>query len=330
MRSPLGPVLADIFMTNLERTKLKRAIDEMTYYSRCVDDTFIVCNNKQHAINLLEFFNEAHPNIHFTMEHEKENMFHFLDIAIKRRKDGTVQRSVYKKDTWNGSYLNFNSFCPINYKKALVKTLFHRTERICTADTIEEEVMNVKKCLTNNGYPLKFIEKYGKHEDKKPKEITANKKPIFIQLQFKGDDVTGSINMRLKTALTRTYPAAKLIVLSITTCSLTQSRVDRYPFHVTTNCVYKFTCICQSSYIGRTERRAYVRFKEHIPKSLRLNGLRASSSAIARHLLNTGHEVDTLKSLKVVNKQSNSNLLKFAEAIAIKRLKPDLCIQKRQ
>ncbi|CAH8523963.1 unnamed protein product [Schistosoma mattheei] len=72
---------------------------------------------------------------------------------------------------------------------------FHRTERIYTSDTLEEEVMNVKKCLKNNGYPLKFIEKCGKREDKKPKEITANKKPIFIQLQFKGDDITGSINM---------------------------------------------------------------------------------------------------------------------------------------
>ncbi|VDP40779.1 unnamed protein product [Schistosoma margrebowiei] len=34
MGSPLGPVLADIFMANLERTKLKGAIDEMMYYSR--------------------------------------------------------------------------------------------------------------------------------------------------------------------------------------------------------------------------------------------------------------------------------------------------------
>ncbi|KAH9593786.1 hypothetical protein MS3_00000904 [Schistosoma haematobium] len=128
----------------------------MTYYSRYVDDIFIVCNNQQHAINLLEFFNEAHPNIHFTMEHEKENMFHFLDIAIKQRKDGTVQRSVYKKDTWNGIYLNFNSFCPINYKNTLVKTLFHRTERICTSDTIEEEIMNVKKCLRNIRIPIEI------------------------------------------------------------------------------------------------------------------------------------------------------------------------------
>ncbi|VDP39225.1 unnamed protein product [Schistosoma curassoni] len=79
-----------------------------------------------------------------------------------------------------------------------------------------------------------------------------------------------------------------------------------------------------------TERRAYVRFKEHIPKSLTSNKLKAFNSVIARHLLDTGHGVDTLKSVKVINKQSSSNLLKVAEALAIKRLKPDLCIQKKR
>lgn len=36
--------------------------------------------------------------IHFIMEHEKQNKFHLLDIAMKRRKDGTVERSVDRKD----------------------------------------------------------------------------------------------------------------------------------------------------------------------------------------------------------------------------------------
>lgn len=43
---------------------------------------------------------------------------------------------------------------------------------------------------------------------KKPRETTTNKNRFFIQLKFKGDDITGSVNMRLKTSLTRTYPAA--------------------------------------------------------------------------------------------------------------------------
>ncbi|CAH8643572.1 unnamed protein product [Schistosoma mattheei] len=328
MGSPLGPILADIFMGYLENMVLKQTISETTEYSRYVDDTFIVCNNKQHAIHMLKHFNNAHPNIQFTMEHEQNDMFHFLDVAIKRRRDGTVQRSIYRKSTWNGIYLNFNSFCPLSYKKALVKTLFYRAEKICTTDKLEEELMKVEKCLRDNFYPQKFIDKYKKRKQNNTEVITVNKKPITISLNFKGDEVTNTINRRLNTALARTYPAAKLQILYKTTCSITQSKVDKHPFHVTANCIYKFTCTCQSSYIGRTERRAYLRFFEHVPKSLRTRERKTLNSAITKHLLDTGHQVDTLQSFKVISKQPNSSLLKFAEAVAIRRQKPDLCVQK--
>lgn len=38
--------------------------------------------------------------------------------------------------------------------------------------------MDVNKCLTN-GYPNKFIEKYGKSKDKTPKEATVDKKTYY-------------------------------------------------------------------------------------------------------------------------------------------------------
>ncbi|CAH8863643.1 unnamed protein product [Trichobilharzia szidati] len=126
----------------------------------------------------------------------------------------------------------------------------------------------------------------------------------------------------------RTYPAAKLVCVYQTTSCLRQSKVDKYPPHVTSNCVYQFTCTCQSTYIGRTERSVIVRISEHIPKNLRLKGPQVLNSAITRHLLDTGHNVDNLKSFKIINKQKKPNLLRFAEAIAIRRLKPNLCTQK--
>ena len=40
------------------------------------------------------------------------------------------------------------------------------------------------------------------------------------------------------------------------------------------------------------------------------------------------HSVDFNNSVKVINKQSNSKLLKFAKACAIRIYRPNLCIQK--
>nr|CAH8822876.1 unnamed protein product [Trichobilharzia regenti] len=328
MGSPLSPVLADIFMSNLERTKLKHAIDETSSYCRYVDDTFIVCKNKSHASHLLRLFNGAHANIDFTMEHESDGKFHFLDIAMERLEDGSLQKSIYRKPTWKGQYLHFNSFCPHSFKRGLVKTLYYRARRICSTEKLEEEFEFLENILKRNGYPQRFINKYGRSEVKRVKQITVEKKPVYLQLDYKGENIAAMINRRLSTSLAIAYPAAKLVPVYRTTYSLVQSKIDRYPSHVTSNCVYKFTCICGSSYIGRTERRAYLRFSEHVPKSLRLKGTNALNSAITRHLLDTGHEVDVEKSFKIINKQNSSILLKFAEAISIKRLKPDLCVQK--
>nr|CAH8864918.1 unnamed protein product [Trichobilharzia regenti] len=62
-----------------------------------------------------------------------------------------------------------------------------------------------------------------------------------------------------------------------------------------------FTCICGSSYIGRTERSSYLRFSEHVPKRLYLKGTNALNSA--RHPLDTGHRVDVEKSFKIISRQ---------------------------
>ena len=177
------------------------------------------------------------------MEYEDDEKFHFSDVQLERRYNGTLERSVYRKDTWSGLYLNFNSFCPVRYKRTLVKTLFSRAKRICSPNKLDSELMLLEKCLKENGYPQSFINKYGKNELKKLDTATASKKPIFIKLDYKGDDIMRMVNKRLSAALSRTYPAALLVSLPRTTSSLVQSKIDKYPSHVTSNCVYQFTCI---------------------------------------------------------------------------------------
>ena len=328
MGSPLGPILADIFMGNLEQTRLKSAISQTNFYTRYVDDTFVILNSFNDAAQVLKVLNSTHPNINFTMECEKDDKFHFLDLGIQRDIDGKIIRYIHRKETWRAVYLNFKSFCPMSYKKGLVRTLFDRVRKLCSREKIEEELSIVEKCLRDNGYPQKFIDKYGRRHVEKVKSSTVEKKPIFLQLAFKGDDTASRIRCRLNAALKRTYPAAKLVCVYQTTSCLKQSKVDKYPPHVTSNCVYQFTCTCQSTYIGRTERRVIARISEHIPKNLRLKGPQALNSAIARHLLDTGHIVDNLQSFKIINKQKKPSLLRFAEAITIKRLQPNLCTQK--
>ena len=70
MGNSLGPILANIFMAQLEETKI---VDESypKFYRRYVDDTFCLFNQKEDANNFLEHINKLHPSIRFEMEVEQ-------------------------------------------------------------------------------------------------------------------------------------------------------------------------------------------------------------------------------------------------------------------
>ncbi|VDP86552.1 unnamed protein product [Echinostoma caproni] len=79
MGSPLGPLLADIFMANLENRVLSKPIEESPIYKRHVDDITCVYDADKDADILLEKFNGAHLKIEFTLEKESTNGLAFLD-----------------------------------------------------------------------------------------------------------------------------------------------------------------------------------------------------------------------------------------------------------
>ncbi|KAA3676340.1 uncharacterized protein DEA37_0008136 [Paragonimus westermani] len=227
----------------------------------------------------------------------KEDTLAFLDINIKRRNDGTVCRSVHRKSTWGGQYLNFNSFSPIQHKRSLVRCLFHRARIIRTGDTLDAELKFIRDTLVSNGYPLGFIAFHSKPKLINPQETSVPKKPVYMQLPYKGDSNMSFLTRRLMQAIQRTYNAATLRLLSRTK-SLTLPHIKtRISELSTSHCIYQFTCSCGDVYIGRTDRSLRLRMKEHVPKYIEdlMCGVtrrdptkqRKAASSIARHLLVT-------------------------------------------
>jgi len=80
MGTPLGPILADIFLASLESTKMKGLIDLSLLCVRYVDDTFLLLDHEQDPGAVLDELNTIHPRIKFTMEPEKDESLAFLDV----------------------------------------------------------------------------------------------------------------------------------------------------------------------------------------------------------------------------------------------------------
>ena len=111
---PLGPVIAGIFMVELERTLLPRLTEYMTPWKQYVDDT--IATRKLTSIDhVLMILNTFHKNIKFTYELEINKKISCLDISLIRKND-ILETTIYRKSTNNGVYLQWDFFAPKNWK----------------------------------------------------------------------------------------------------------------------------------------------------------------------------------------------------------------------
>ena len=61
--------------------------------------------------------------------------------------------SVYRKPTFTGEYVRWDSFCDRRRKLNLIKTLAHRARLICSPQNLAQEIDKIKALLIGNGYP---------------------------------------------------------------------------------------------------------------------------------------------------------------------------------
>ena len=110
MDTPLGPVIAGIFMVELEKNLIPTLSQHMKSWKRYVDDTisYTKVDCIEHVLNALNSF---HENVFSSHEKECCGLISFLDILIMRKKN-TIATTVYCKQTHNDIYLPFESFTP--------------------------------------------------------------------------------------------------------------------------------------------------------------------------------------------------------------------------
>ena len=121
-----------------------------------MDDTFTLFTNKNDALSFLHYLNGRHNNIKFTTESEQNDEIPFLDILLKRNLDSSFSTSIYRKKSFNGLYIKWDSFTLRKYKINLVRTLAYRCITICLSPRLLYTVCldDLKRILLLNGYPM--------------------------------------------------------------------------------------------------------------------------------------------------------------------------------
>ena len=158
MGSPLGPLLAKIFIISLEDSTLPKLELHLCNWKRYVDGTFAyVLPDKIDMI--LHELHSYHPNIKFTCEMESNNKLAFLDVSARRTNDSKVETYLYRKATCTNIYINWHSHAPLNWKIGTLRNLVKRAKSVSSFELLlKNEISYLQNIFTEyKDFPLKVV-----------------------------------------------------------------------------------------------------------------------------------------------------------------------------
>ena len=82
MGSPLGPSLANFFLGFLEKRYIINCDHAPSFYNRYIDDICAIFTNVDSVEPFLDFINNLHQNLKFTIEYATDS-FPFLNVEMK-------------------------------------------------------------------------------------------------------------------------------------------------------------------------------------------------------------------------------------------------------
>ena len=333
MDSPLGPSFANIFLSYHEKQWLQNCPSDFkpTLYRRYIDDTFLLFRDPAHIPKFLVYINSCHASIQFTCGFENNNQLNFLDICISRY-NNKFETSVYRKPTFTGLTMNFNSFITKHFKYNLISCLIFRAFKICSSEiSFDSELKFLRSLFAKNSFPCNLIDKLFVKTIQnlyicKPHVPSVPKKDVFICLPYLGNQ-SFIVRKKLMSLVRRFYPHVNLKCIfrnSFTIGSLFCFK-DRLPLMLRTSVIYQFSCgQCSSSYIGQTVKQLKVRISQHKGRSFRTNNLLTcpENSIILEHSMNSGHSIHE-HNFKILDNPHNFDL-RILESLWIHKLKPSL------
>ena len=332
MGSPLGPVLANIFMGHHEKLWLEQYPGQgLLFYRRYVDDIFCLFEHKEQVQEFLEYINNQHPNIKFTCEEEENNKLPFLDVSISKAEGRNFDTTTYRKSTYTGLLTNFTSFTSIQYKVGLIKTLIDRARKINSSMTnLRNDLSDIKKTLLKNRFPLHVLRRYFDcpHtliESTNTERQNSENDCRYFKLPYIGKKSVIT-QTKIKELVSKyCKPDVKTRII------FTTKRIGSYfglkdtiGKEMSSNVVYKFVCAsCNACYIGETTKRYVDRAGEHLHTD--------KASAIYQHLRSSNAclGANSENSFSILDKAPTQYQLKIKEALHIEKLKPVLNKQKK-
>ena len=332
MGSPLGPTLANIFLANIEQEIF--ATDKNFHprmYCRYVDDIFTVFSADQNFETMLNVLNTQHPNLKFTYELGNHTL-PFLDTNISI-KEGDCEIEVYRKKTNTGVMLNFSALVPNMWKAGLVRCMLYRAWIVCSSYELFMKETDKLRCMfSKNGYSSKFFyetltsflaDRYTPKRQPKD-ELETN---FLLKIPYFGKPSI-DFKKKMKDLISKHFNVNIMCVYNSCKVSSYFSLKCRGPRYLTSNVVYRYTCLRDSElfYLGKTKRHLGTRVSEHLNLKCR-----RGQTEVSKHIINCDEcltavnegKVD-INHFQIMQKARSDYEVQIREAFLIRKHKPEI------
>ena len=133
MGSPLAPVLANLYFSNIEIEIIfsNNFPFEFKFYYRFVDDIIFIFEKDYPQNLILNYFNKLDINIDFTVESEQYNKLNFLDVCLVKNDLG-IETRWFRKLSKTLRYSSFDSVDSKIYKVRHIYTMINKISKICS------------------------------------------------------------------------------------------------------------------------------------------------------------------------------------------------------
>ncbi len=154
MGSPISGFIADAVMQSIEAKIMAQYRPRL--WLRFVDDTFVIINRNdlQHFHTII---NSMNGKIKFSRREKQNNQLPFLDVLVRRHRDGKISTSAYRKSWTSDIVLHYSINHPTNHKRLCGKTLFDHAQLHCSdRTTLALDHSYLLNMFRNCRYPLSF------------------------------------------------------------------------------------------------------------------------------------------------------------------------------
>ena len=251
---------------------------------RYVDDTFVIWPQGQDELQCFhKQLNGQHPNIKFSMEHEKKNRLAFLDVLVIRSKT-RLCTGVYCKPTLTDCYIPFHSRHHRRTITGVLRCMHNWAHQICDSTSGKPEFQHLQSVFQANGFPEDLVKKtlFCRPYPTPPPSEPTGEEPLRIMclpyVQGRSEKLE-----RVCTPL-----GVKAVFKPARTLRQTLMRVKSLEERKR-GVVYEVPCKeCHQTYIRETKRTLKVRLGEHKQAVKRGD----PKNSIAVHAHESNHTID--------------------------------------